>query len=91
MAILSFCSVTKNAPVKKNFTGAPPVHRWCGEIVKYLTLGCALPPLSLQNNRFIANELRESSEGAQSDTAITLPLHERFASPKQARKFMRQT
>ena len=28
----------KNAPVKKNFTGAPPVHRWCGEIVKYLTL-----------------------------------------------------
>ena len=38
MAILSFCSVTKNAPVKKNFTGAPPVHRWCGEIVKYLTL-----------------------------------------------------
>ena len=48
-------------------------------------------PLSLQNNRFIANELRESSEGAQSDTAITLPLHERFASPKEARKFMRQT
>ena len=42
MAILSFCSVTKNAPVKKNFTGAPPVHRWCGEIVKYLTLSTNL-------------------------------------------------
>ena len=38
MAILSLCNVYKNAPVKKDFTGAPPVHRWCGEIVKYLTL-----------------------------------------------------
>ena len=36
--ILLVCYVTKNALVKKKFTGAPPVHRWCGEIVKYLML-----------------------------------------------------